>query len=83
MKEATGEMNMTVITIIAVGAILAFFILKAFVQEKVSPKTPITITRNIIKKKKLNIPPKASFMQTSYYYPLYVDRFVHCALIVF
>ncbi len=25
MKEATGEMNMTVITIIAIGAILAFF----------------------------------------------------------
>ena len=25
MKEATGEMNMTLVTIIAVGAILAFF----------------------------------------------------------
>lgn len=25
MKEATGEMNMTVITIIAIGAIIAFF----------------------------------------------------------
>ena len=25
MKEATGEMNMTVITIIAIGAILALF----------------------------------------------------------
>ena len=25
MKEATGEMNMTVVTIIAVGAIIAFF----------------------------------------------------------
>ena len=25
MKEATGEMNMTVVTIIAIGAIIAFF----------------------------------------------------------
>ena len=25
MKEATGEMNMTVVTIIAIGAIVAFF----------------------------------------------------------
>lgn len=25
MKEATGEMNMTVVTIIAIGAILLFF----------------------------------------------------------
>ena len=25
MKEATGELNMTVITIIAIGAIIAFF----------------------------------------------------------
>lgn len=25
MKEATGEMNMTVVTIIAIGAIAAFF----------------------------------------------------------
>lgn len=25
MKEATGELNMTVVTIIAVGAIVAFF----------------------------------------------------------
>ena len=25
MKEATGELNMTVITIIAIGAIVAFF----------------------------------------------------------
>lgn len=25
MKEATGEMNMTVITIIAIGAVLLFF----------------------------------------------------------
>lgn len=25
MKEATGEMNMTVITIIAIGAVLVFF----------------------------------------------------------
>lgn len=25
MKEATGELNMTVVTIIAIGAIIAFF----------------------------------------------------------
>lgn len=25
MKEATGELNMTVITIIAIGAVIAFF----------------------------------------------------------
>ena len=25
MKEATGELNMTVVTIIAIGAIVAFF----------------------------------------------------------
>ena len=25
MKEATGELNMTVVTIIAIGAVLAFF----------------------------------------------------------
>lgn len=25
MKEATGEMNMTVVTIIAIGAVIAFF----------------------------------------------------------
>lgn len=25
MKEATGELNMTVVTIIAIGAVIAFF----------------------------------------------------------
>lgn len=37
MKEATGEMNMTVITIIAVGAILAFFwFMWPTIQNKIS-----------------------------------------------
>lgn len=37
MKEATGEMNMTVVTIIAIGAIVAFFwIMWPKIQETIS-----------------------------------------------
>ncbi len=36
MKEATGELNMTVITIIAIGAIIAFFwVMWPQIQEKI------------------------------------------------
>ena len=37
MKEATGEMNMTVVTIIAIGAIVAFFwLMWPKIQETIS-----------------------------------------------
>lgn len=37
MKEATGEMNMTVVTIIAIGAIIAFFwIMWPNIQDAIS-----------------------------------------------
>ena len=37
MKEATGEMNMTVVTIIAIGAIIAFFwLMWPKIQETIS-----------------------------------------------
>lgn len=37
MKEATGEMNMTVVTIIAIGAIIAFFwIMWPKIQDTIS-----------------------------------------------
>lgn len=37
MKEATGELNMTVVTIIAIGAIVAFFwIMWPQIQERIN-----------------------------------------------
>ena len=37
MKEATGELNMTVITIIAIGAIIAFFwVMWPKIQESIN-----------------------------------------------
>ena len=37
MKEATGELNMTVVTIIAIGAVIAFFwLMWPSIQETIS-----------------------------------------------
>ena len=37
MKEATGELNMTVVTIIAIGAIIAFFwVMWPKIQESIN-----------------------------------------------
>ena len=37
MKEATGELNMTVITIIAIGAVIAFFwVMWPGIQESIN-----------------------------------------------
>lgn len=37
MKEATGELNMTVVTIIAIGAIIAFFwVMWPQIQESIN-----------------------------------------------